>query len=837
MKKFFNNCKGAVTVFVTLLMIPAILVSGTAVDAARIYMTRNSVQNANQLAANASLASYNALLKDMYALFGFMSDDPELAAMMNEYIQITIYGKDPDKGTFRSFLGSDDYTANLEFTGTLRDPGVLKQQILEYMKFRGPAIIIQRIFDSLDSGAVDRIEQDSDILDLKEEIDNTLEDILEKYDDLYYAIMQADSCRTNQGENPRSLNGRYVSISDILNDSIIPDLNEIRECFAIMEDARVRIKTALIPKDRDDILDMYSLTLGIIRNRAQRIESNISQMKINAENFRQYFRRVVEIANDIDSKSESLQIKLADLKGKLDRDECSPGVKAAFTQPPPSDPFGKPLIERYDELLETVISPMARRYRDEGYKYIDDIVLPALEEPDFIRYRDYKKEVAGEVTEDNSLTLDQLKSLSSDPDFGIYSTTNRAAYFAGLTDLSPDDPDYVDFQDLRHFLPGPFYRFGNRSHFGDEQADFWELLESMITGGGSQFIDMTTGTTSTGSGGSKKEQKKQIDAIKNRDSGDTDVPSSGAQRIDDPDWVRTNDNLSITSLAKNVIKLFSNPKGIFRDSQDFALILTYDMSMFSHYTTSKPNGGTDYSITGVPKSPKVNYYYQSEWEYLLVGQKNASDNLKDIKDLIYKIRLIVNFIAIWNITQINNVITLIRALPIPFGIPFVLGELARLAFLFAETSLDVSRLRKGYKVALFKDDSTWLCQPPFTNVARKDDDSGFTYEDYLTVFFVAKALASSPSKQADVLAARTADLIEWNCVNYQFDVRANEGKMKDALKEADRFRMSNAATTVTIETTVDMRMLFLSMPFAQKGIDGVIPPKTLPITMSDVRGY
>ena len=54
MKRFFqkllHNCTGAVTVFVTLLLIPAVLVSGTGVDIARIYTARSVLQDGNQLA-------------------------------------------------------------------------------------------------------------------------------------------------------------------------------------------------------------------------------------------------------------------------------------------------------------------------------------------------------------------------------------------------------------------------------------------------------------------------------------------------------------------------------------------------------------------------------------------------------------------------------------------------------------------------------------------------------------------------------------------------------------------------------------------------------------------
>ena len=97
MGKFFQklrrSCRGAVTVFVTLMLIPAVLVSGSGVDIARLYTARSEIRDANQLAANSALASYNALLQDLYGLFGIMKSDDELASMMDEYIKLALFGE------------------------------------------------------------------------------------------------------------------------------------------------------------------------------------------------------------------------------------------------------------------------------------------------------------------------------------------------------------------------------------------------------------------------------------------------------------------------------------------------------------------------------------------------------------------------------------------------------------------------------------------------------------------------------------------------------------------------------------------------------------------------
>ena len=147
MRGVFRNTRGAVTVFVTLLLIPAVLVSGTAVDLARIHTARSIVQDANQLAANSVLTQYNALLKDLYGVFGIAEDDPVLGQLLNDYIAVSIFGdsdQDRSLGTLQLFYGSNIRPADPHFADgkNLRNEDVLRRQIEEYMKFRGPVVIV-----------------------------------------------------------------------------------------------------------------------------------------------------------------------------------------------------------------------------------------------------------------------------------------------------------------------------------------------------------------------------------------------------------------------------------------------------------------------------------------------------------------------------------------------------------------------------------------------------------------------------------------------------------------------------------------------------------------------
>ena len=195
MRKFLKNTKGAVTVFVTLLLIPAILVSGTAVDLSRMHTARSIAHDANQLAANSVLANYDALLQNVYGLFGVMTDDPELAEMINDYIHLSIFGGNNSSGglgTLQLFYGSDirDAAITPQEEKHLRDRDVLRRQIEEYMKFRAPVIIVNEFLEMLDGST---LKNDADIIGEKMAIESAFEDIYFLYKRLYEAIVRGDN--------------------------------------------------------------------------------------------------------------------------------------------------------------------------------------------------------------------------------------------------------------------------------------------------------------------------------------------------------------------------------------------------------------------------------------------------------------------------------------------------------------------------------------------------------------------------------------------------------------------------------------------------------------------
>ena len=865
MRKFLKNTKGAVTVFVTLLLIPAILVSGTAVDLSRMHTARSILQDANQLAANSVLTQYNALLYDLYGLFGIASNDPVLGELLNDYIRVAVFGEElPGKkvDTLRLFYGSDLSMEELSFTDgkNLSNEDVIRRQIEEYMKFRAPVIIVNEFLDAIGSN---KIKEDTAVIKDKLEIDKDIADLYDKYKELYDAIIAADKCILAIGGIS---GGSFAAVSSGL-ESIRSQFIALKIIFSSLEGEEDEDAIAEYEAHYIAVLEnIAALTVGGTsgntwsngrwrrKNPVQGLNKTIENAKEQAENFKPKFDLIVSIAAEIDVRHAELKRKLDELERKLNNDECSEDLKKALNEKHGTPPMT--LIERYRALLKwDNIESMATVNRNAGYKYIDEQVKPLL---DGVMYRNKYNASAG------SLTRAQLAAITSNPTFSLSGRNNRAAQFADFTGDS-----------ITYNMPPGFLKFAEHSN---ENKEFFETLSAMMNQPQLEAVKVYDGQADEGGGNAEEKQQNLIDSLLNLIEsayiGLTNSPL-GAMRINDaetpnPEKLGILDIVSLIpkAIGSNTMKIIHDPMGELAKASDYILLLTYCTSMFSNYTTTRPesigksrdeSGEINFteSVTGVPISPEVNYFFQSEWEYLYEGSDNAGKNLSAITGLIFMVRLVCNYITVFSVSDVTSIVSSIQAAfawAPPLGI--VLGELARAAFVAAESLIDVAVLRSGHKSPLIKSaaENEWVCSPSgvinaITNITsgelgdseEKDDEKGISYSNYMLVFLIAKAVfyVGPEEDAATELAKRTGNLIEWNVINYQNGVAADEEKMAEALADENRFRMSEMGTDFRITTTVNMRMLFLSMIFAQNFSDsrGIGMPASMPIVVTDYRGY
>ena len=865
MRKIFENTKGAVTVFISLLLIPAMLVSGTAVDLVRIHTARSIIQDANLLAANSVLTQYDALLYDIYGLLGVAEDDPILWDLLDEYIAVAVFGdehQDKSLGTLQVFYGANLASEEVFFPEgkNLRKEDVLRRQIEEYVKFRGPILLVKEFIEKLTDN---KIKEDAGVIDDKLKIDSSIADLCDKYRELYNAIVAADRCNQAIGGIAGGSFGNLSSLLTYIRDEFL-DLARIYIAWSYSEDP---MEIANLEWLYYAILsNIKSLTIGGQRSgflpgggwgRTGTINVGLNQAVINAkqqaDDFKPKFDVVVSISREIDGMKRELTRKIDELENRLNSGECSPELVAAFT-----DRHGSPsksIIERYRDILKWDVEPMATAYRNGGYSYIDDIHKPMV---DSVRYRNADNPSGA------SLSRDELASLSSDRSFILPSGGSRAVIFAGFPAGSVTykmEPGFLKFSEH----PG-----GN--------SEFFAELSDMMNQHGRLPVGLFDGQSEPAGANAESKQRNMIDEVlrlvNTAYSGLTNDPL-GAKYISDagtPVVPRMNILEIMTmipeALTEPVLEVIQNPLGKLAEVGDYILLLTYSTSMFSNYSSSRPESigktrddldGIDFTKTmsGVPMSPKVNYFFQSEWEYLYNGSENAGTNLSAVTKLIYMLRLVCNYIRVFSVSEITAVVNSIRAsfswAP-PLGI--VLGELARAAFVAAESAIDVAALRAGYKVPMFKNVAAgeWVCSPSglfnavrtFASRGLVDKDRfkserGLTYSNYMLFFFLTKAVfpIAGGGDAANELAKRTGNLIEWNIINFRSNSNADERRMAEALAEPGMFRLSEMKTDFSITTTVDLKMLFLSMAFARNFSDsrGIVMPQTLPISVTDRRGY
>lgn len=162
--KLKKALKGSISLFLAIIMLPLYTFAGVIVDGARISAAKNHVSCAGDLAINAALSEFDEDLLKMYGLFAVAEDDKTLTDSISRYFYNTIEKTDNLEATdsyTRSFLRSigtwfqdndqeyhnvvdlkvEDFSISKMSNSAITNPAVLKKQIVEFMKFRGPVNI------------------------------------------------------------------------------------------------------------------------------------------------------------------------------------------------------------------------------------------------------------------------------------------------------------------------------------------------------------------------------------------------------------------------------------------------------------------------------------------------------------------------------------------------------------------------------------------------------------------------------------------------------------------------------------------------------------------------
>lgn len=854
--------------FVTLLLIPAILVCGTSVDLARVFAAKSIVQDANQLGANSVLASYDALLQDLYGLYGVMKSDPEFAALADQYIKLTLLTDDggKDLGTFQLFYGSNLVPGEVvpAEQQNLNNVDVLRRQIEEYSKFRAPVIIMEQVVEKL--GTFQKVRKDAEIIKDKMEIEDRIEEIEEKYKDIYDKIQEVNRCGDAEDVAVSQVNSYLSQIQDQLNDlydtrdswtSAYRDDNDeemgdwekkyngiLKNIKALVRGGTIR--TGWIP---GNVTDTGAWSDGYWMDSTEEhkgLKRYCEDMQSALDGYSDELNALKGLCKEAGDKKRELSQQVDELEAKLNSGECSDDLKQGMTVT--KDETGKTMLERYRALLGYDLEPMAQAMLEADLPQIN--AMKDLLDPGAVVY--------GRASVGETYSLDRLASLESSIGFSIDLIVTNESLGAGaryrddlyyITSVTPD----------RYSVPGTYWKFQDHRFASTKNPEFYQMLEKFFSSGGgeSKKKSITKGLT------------KMLGTIQNQfktflefdpagawhysNGSDDHTSDDSAGFGSEGDW---NDDNAAKNNAKEALEnsgIISQLGDMLSDAADKILLLTYDSEMFSCYSTpdKEEDGEEEKTMSGIPLGIDVNYYFQSELEYLYHGNlQDAKSNLVVVTGMLFLVRFVFNYVASFSIDEVNYIVNLVKSALAATG-PFAVvgGELARLVMALGESAMDVGRLKDGDRVRIVKDDNTWkfslrgliteagdvleMPSSALDNSAARDDDSdpALSYKDYMRLFLLLV--------DGNTLAQRTARLIELNVTNKRDGIGNNSDRSarETAMANAELFKMSDAVTGFSLTTKLDLKMLFLSMPYAQEGIDGVVPPGTLPLSVTDHRGY
>ncbi|TCK93105.1 hypothetical protein EDC19_1283 [Natranaerovirga hydrolytica] len=203
--------EGAITIFLSLILIIMLSIVATTVEAARINTSKMYVERALNTAMNSVLAQYDTELKDQYSLMTLDAgygkntiDTTQMINQMNHYLQHSL---NPQKdlqepSIFHKLIHTNNqqqeqfidlYRFNIKdiqienYTSLIDEQTeIFKYQILENMKYKGPMLLIEGFLDKLE--LISKSSKTAQVVQDKAEVDDKVSEFGSNYLDLMSTI-------------------------------------------------------------------------------------------------------------------------------------------------------------------------------------------------------------------------------------------------------------------------------------------------------------------------------------------------------------------------------------------------------------------------------------------------------------------------------------------------------------------------------------------------------------------------------------------------------------------------------------------------------------------------
>ena len=237
-----GGTRGAISVFLTIILVPCIVISSVFVDLSRVHLSKLNAQSSADLALNTLLTNYDADLRDWYGMVASCQNIDEFYEISAEYFlrALSSQGMSDDEIDLLS-----DYYANVTRDDSVRDllrlesktsadsmisavdgadlsnAAMIKKQVVEFMKYRAPIEITTNLIerfknDKTVEGALEA-KPNEPLVNQKQKFYETEGKLVEKAYESYKAINAYFTYAQDKGITEDQLLSQYQEFETIRN--------------------------------------------------------------------------------------------------------------------------------------------------------------------------------------------------------------------------------------------------------------------------------------------------------------------------------------------------------------------------------------------------------------------------------------------------------------------------------------------------------------------------------------------------------------------------------------------------------------------------------------------
>lgn len=748
-----NNWRGAITVYLSIILSAVILLCGVLMDIVRIKAAEVQVRRAVNTAANSALAGYHTKLKEDYGLFALHNNDSsKVEKIFRSYLSKNLAIEPEEKGVdekaydfFKGIVINDKYKKvrfadiydykieSVQVTPiyNLTENEITRQQIAEYMKYRAPAQFAENFMEKIDY--VSSTAELTDTYKQKTKIEKKLAKVEKALIKLQNEIDKLNRFDKDYYENRQ-------------------DSNSLLKAYIESEVQKAVYKTSstsnVDKEEKKKAQELYDNAEKNARDTYKQLEDNVSDSFEAAQNAVREIKAMEALIASARDDIKALKSNMKDIKedGKANKSE----IIAALRQD----------IGKWEKLLDSSDSSSILKNLENDTNILSNI-NESLPEISYIA----ESQVSGLDMSDASRYNTAVRKVLSSAE--VTGMARSAKSFKAIDEVAKK-VNKTKNKDPRKAVVDSAKKVRNEVSDTENKAKKIENPKLLP----SYYINGT--------------YPNKIFSEKLLQSAEA---GSGETFMADDFDISLEENSSFSENTFGFITGFaSRLKQSAKNIRDEIYINEYILSTFKDEVEVK-DSGTDNKI-------KDTLFDKAEVEYILAGASGESQNHIIIKGEILLIRFGMNTLHVYSDSGKR-----LQALEIAasvagftgFGIP-VVHNLIMCAWGMAEATQDIEALYKGERVSFIKTAQTWKTDliPGGYSVKNDVQQQGslmdFDYHDYLRLLLLVQ--------DKEVKMNRIEDLIQ---VNMQ--------------KSNPDFKLSGYNTYVKVNAQVSIKYWFLTRIF------------------------